>query len=136
MESENPKPSKVVKSEPQGSSDSSREDNLEARRDFDSRLYSGVSLSNETEHYRLFRYFDFDGQDNKTNEKIKDVYWWAKQGTESGDMFDITRKLSELDRELGQPDMGVSRLNHFWNYINIQNQIKRLEDERIQRYGR
>jgi hypothetical protein len=142
-ESEDIQPTKVIKAVSKQSmssktSDSSQIDNkaVEARREYDSRLYTGVPLNSEIEHYRLFRFFDFDGNDDKKNDRIKGIYQWAKQNASSDDMFDIMRTLTDLDRKIGIPDLGVSRVDHFWNFVNIENEIKRLEQERIQRYGK
>lgn len=129
-------PTKVVKpSKPQETSDP---DTKEARTEYDSRLYSAVSLDNEVMHYGLFSYFDFDNDDkqsNRKNEKLKTIYKWSKDRAKSDDISEVIRHLHDLDLKLGIPSLGVSRLNHYYQYIKIENQIEEKTQERIMKYG-
>lgn len=119
-------------------SDSISEDNIRARSEYDSRVYSGVPLSDETSHYQLFTFFSFDEKDrsnDKQNDKLKTVYNWAKDSSKSNELIKIIDCLKDLEHRIGFPDLGETRLDKVYNYVNIERQIKDLEQEKFMKYG-
>jgi hypothetical protein len=75
-------------------------------------------------------------QDNQINDQIKAVYTWVNRRFPDADSNTMRKALGMLEREIGLPRMGDTRLNNLHAYIAIENQIDELESEREQRYGR
>ena len=114
------------------------QDISKARLEYDSRLYSNVSLPDEMSHYRLFTFFGFteqDKTDERKNEQLKHIYQWAKSKVNTDDLMQIIHSIRNLELSLGMSSLGETRLDNIYYYINIDNQIKDLEDERYRQYG-
>lgn len=63
-------------------------------------------------------------------KQMKALYDYAKESTNGSD-GDILMFLSQLDRKLGVPSGGSSRINKAYNYVTMSKRIQDLEKQRM-----
>lgn len=63
-------------------------------------------------------------------KQMKALYDYAKSSTNGSD-GDVLMMLSQLDRKLGVPSGGSSRINKAYNYVTMSKKIQDLEKQRL-----
>ena len=99
---------------------------------YDSRM-GDSELAEQYRHYPLMDFFGLDVNergDDKLLGQIKDVHTWVQRRYPNADTMDTSKALRMLEREIGIPQLGDTRLNNLWTYISIDNQIDTLEDDK------
>lgn len=98
----------------------------------DQRLIGANALSDDYMHYRLYSFFNLENRDSisqKKNEQVKAIHDWARVKSGSNDADKISNELLHLEQRLGTPSIGVSRLNHLYQYVRINSKVKDLEEQ-------
>ena len=96
---------------------------------YDPRVRNSEGLDLESEHFSLYPLFnltDAEKADDGVHDKMRTLYQWAKQKLDSADTISILRTLLSLENRIGTPRLGVSRLNHLYQYVKLDNQINAL----------
>jgi hypothetical protein len=81
--------------------------------------FDGVDIS-------LYNFFDIDlgHADDTQKSRLKDIYDWAM--SENKTLGDGMLRIRSLETRLGQPPIGMSRINKLWNFIKIEHQMSDL----------
>lgn len=61
-------------------------------------------------------------------EKLNFIYNWSVKNIESQNKTDIKLFLTRIESKLGAPPMGVSRLQHIYNYAKLHNYYQQLKE--------
>ena len=79
----------------------------------------------------MFMFYDksFGAEDSAVSEQLKTMFECAKANTNGSD-GDVLMYLRDLDRRMGTPKIGESRLGRAYNYAKITNRIKDLDKQR------
>lgn len=80
----------------------------------------------------MFMFYDksFGQEDGAVSEQLKTMFEFAKANTNGSD-GDVLMYLRDLDRRMGTPKIGESRLSRAFNYAKITNRIKDLDKQRV-----
>lgn len=83
-------------------------------------LYDGVDVS-------MYNFFGVDMKDATEADKarLKDIYEWAIDGGKT--LGDGMLRIRNLETQLGQPPIGMTRINKLWNWVKISKQIGELQ---------
>ena len=79
----------------------------------------------------MFMFYDkpFGQVDSGVLEQLKTMYDFSKANTNGSD-GDVLMYLRDLDRRMGTPKIGESRLSRAYNYAKITNRINDLNKQR------
>ena len=113
-------------------------DSAETRSSYDPRRMGDQSLVEAYQHYPLMRFFgltDDEKADDKINDKVKSIYKWASSKFQSTEPNKYMKAIRYLEMEIGAPDLDVSRLDHIYNFVDLENQIGQLEGIRRYKYN-
>lgn len=85
--------------------------------------WEGVPLS-------LYDHFNVDIRfiDDKTIDEMREIYAWAKEGSE--DFGDVLRNIGRLELKLGQPLVGDKMHTKLYNWIKIEKNMQSLKKQR------
>jgi hypothetical protein len=117
----------------QPASVSSSTDTSEHRQAYDPRQVTSGGVSDIIEHYRLFDYLNISNEErqkDKINDRVKLVHAWAKDKAKTDNDYDLFGALKHLEMRLGIPPLGQSMLNHLYNFISLDRQVKDLTLQR------
>lgn len=80
----------------------------------------------------IYRYFnqDLSGVEDRTKDKFKDIYDWAKTKVEELTIGNILQVISNLEMKLGQPGYSETRYDKIWNWVKISKNIDNLLQKR------
>jgi hypothetical protein len=87
-------------------------------------------------------WFELSAIDRKcieNTDKVRYVYDFIKQNLGKDDPYSVFQYLRDVSYKLGAPRLGMSKLQHIYQYVKLQNQRKVLdlkEQELRNDYGR
>lgn len=80
----------------------------------------------------IYMYYDksFGGETSVIQSQLKTIYEYAKSISPSPADGDVMMTLRDIDRRMGTPKIGESRLGRAFNYAKITGIINNLERQR------
>lgn len=63
----------------------------------------------------------------KMNEKLAEIYQFASSAAEDGDEFGILEVLRDVKYRLGAPSVGMSDVEHVYQYVKLRDNARRLD---------
>lgn len=89
----------------------------------------GPGALDEIDFAPLRDFFEMERPDSQESERLGFITKWMKQhGYEN--KSDLIAKLGTLEREMGAPNLGESRLGRIYNWLKIDSEIESLMKER------
>ena len=80
----------------------------------------------------VYMYFDktFGGESDEVQKQLKTVFEFSKSLSKDESIGGIMLKLKEIDRNLGAPKIGETRLSRVFNYAKLTGMMNNLEKQR------
>lgn len=94
-----------------------------------------VQDSDDLEHRTLYREFALANPGQKTEEKVKALWNWAKKQSKSDDQTDIVWQIVDLKNRLGAPAIGENRLDLLYRWVRLEEEGARIEAQKRQLGG-
>ena len=80
----------------------------------------------------IYRHFgvEIGHVEDKDVGKLKDILAWAKAKCEEPTMGNVLSRISSLENQLGQPELGQRRYDKMWNWVRLSRSIDDLDKKR------
>jgi len=84
-------------------------------------LKMGENAHEDNSYIELYSFLGADDSDkanDKYNNKLKEVYEFAKEKDQ--DKAELLWKIRSIEQKLSEPPIGMSRIDHLYNYVKAQ----------------
>lgn len=78
--------------------------------------------------YKIESYFRLQNLDTKDKEMVRELK--SMFGGDEVDIVDLLWGIKNVENRIGTPQIGISRLQHVYNFAKLNHQIQSLEKER------
>lgn len=82
-----------------------------------------------TEHLALLQHFNIDIPNKQETGKLQEIWEYGKKMSKSGDIQDVIWQVMHLERTLGAPRLGESRLDRLYRWAKLKRQETRIAEE-------
>lgn len=82
-----------------------------------------------TEHLALLQHFNIDIPNKQETGKLMEVWDYGKQMSKTGDLQDIIWQVISLERTLGAPRLGESRLDRLYRWAKLKRQETQIQEQ-------
>lgn len=80
-------------------------------------------------HYALASRFNIDAPNKEEDNKLSEVWAFAKNNAKSEDIQDIIWEVIHLEGVIGSPRLGESRLDKLYKYCKLRRQEAQIQSE-------